>query len=273
MYDVCEDLLNLLIRIFDHMKQQLINKLLQSVHQSYSIIADDFSRTRQSNWTPVESLVQKYVQSGYSIFDAGCGQGRLVQALSDLSLPLTYTGCDMSDSLVHEAQARYGSNYKEVLCSWQVSDITALSLSRYSYNIIFCIASFHHIPSQKLRKKVVRVFHEALKPSGFLIMMNWNLWTRKAFQKYGLASQLFKNMICGYELGDFFIPWKNADEKICTNRYYHSFRLGEFVDLFDSESWDFQEYQNIKCSRNDRGVARSFLTVAQKRNKNSNLKS
>ena len=51
----------------------------------YNKIAKLFSKTRKFLWYDLEPLV-KYTKNGDKILDLGCGNGRLYQLFSDLSI-------------------------------------------------------------------------------------------------------------------------------------------------------------------------------------------
>src|SRR3989339_262342 len=114
--------------------------IMAQVQQMYDEIGTHFSRTRQktygnassSNW-PITDVYLNKLQSGQSVLDIGCGNGKLV---SGLSKGVKYTGTDFSKTLLDEAQALY-PNHKFIFGNiaeeshWKNLD---------KFDAIFCVA-------------------------------------------------------------------------------------------------------------------------------------
>lgn len=133
-------------------------------------------------------------------------------------------------------------------------DILNLSaLPDNGFNIIFMVASFHHIPSKELRQKVMANLQRLLKPGGILIMTNWNLWQigpKKSIWNNILSS--YKLRVINYELPvasyklrlslkDVITLWQNKHPL-----YYYAFTLPELKKLFLSAGFSILENSYVR---------------------------
>ena len=139
-----------------------------------------------------------------------------------------YTGIDNSKALIEIARDRcQGARF-------EVGDATDLPFPAETFDTAVSIAVLHHIPSKELR---IRFFYEArrvLKAGGIFIVTAWDLrpqhllaageWKRlRYYLKEQLAIVAFKSKL---DLGDFFIPWQNKQQ-----RFVRSLTLGEIRGL------------------------------------------
>ncbi|MBN1494223.1 class I SAM-dependent methyltransferase [Candidatus Peregrinibacteria bacterium] len=211
------------------MKESTAKQLLKKVEQDYDLIADEFSETRKWLWPEFEGF-KKYLKDGQTILDLGCGNGRLYPLLKDLK-NLKYVGIDNNKKFVQLAKEKFKS--AKFLYG------NALSIPYSSkVDILFIIASFHHIPSNKLRIKCIQEIKRLLTPNSVLIITVWNLFQPKYFS-YILKS-LFKYFIQlgKYNWNDTFIPWGN--KKVL--RYYHAFNKRELKNLFVKNGFKILEF-------------------------------
>lgn len=244
------------------MRKFLVEKILQDVRSSYASIAEDFSRTRQENWTVLRSILEPSLQSGQRVLDAGCGNGRLVRLLAEGDWDIFYTGFDSSRELLSLARSNFGGHYKRVSCQWQEGELTHLPFPAENFDHVFVLASLHHLPSHQLRQRACAELIRVLKAGGFLLFINWNLWTRAAFRKYHLWPQIFMNLLRGYDWGDFFIPWRDGSGQERVKRYYHGFTDREIRKMFAVYPVSFIRHESMKLASSD--VSQSFVTVLRK---------
>ena len=118
----------------------------------------------------------------------------------------------------------------------------------------------HHIPSQKLREKVLINVKSVLKPNGKLLMTNWNLW-QKRYLKYIIKYTLLKIAETEKEtngikpgdldLQDVFIPWQKKYQ-----RYIHAFTESNIAHLLKKTG--FEIIKNVSNSRNIITVAKLY---------------
>lgn len=206
------------------MNKNTAKKLLKKVREDYTQIASEFSQTRQRPWKDF-SLFKPYINPGDKIADIGCGNGRLYSFLSKIP-NISYTGIDNNETLIKFAQKNYSSTH------FLVADL--LNLPRgVKYDILFSIASLHHIPSQELRNKSVREMNQILKKDGTAIITVWNLF-QKRYRKH-IFKSLFNFIVqlgrCDWN--DTFIPWGKGE----VNRYYHAFTPRELKKLFSANGF------------------------------------
>lgn len=202
------------------------SNIVKKIKSAYDNIADKFSGTRKYNWRGTEKLV-KFVTSGDKVLDLGCGNGRLYQLLEDKSI--NYVGLDISSELIKLAQSNYSkfSNIRFV-----VGDMSQdLPFANNQFDVVFMLASFHHLPSSQSRINLLNELRRVVKPGSKLIMTNWNLAHPKFVKRYDL------------DLGqkDFQIPWKNSQGEILESRYYHLFDKAELRNLFTETGWSVKD--------------------------------
>ena len=228
------------------MNKELAHELLKKVRDDYQKIAEHFSQTRFAPWSEF-SLFKKYVKPSSTVLDAGCGNGRLLDSFKDLQVD--YTGIDASPRLVKLAQDKYPGE------KFIIGDLISLPFSDKQFNSLFCIATFHHIPSQDLRTTVIKEFKRVLKNNGQLIITVWNFWQPKFWRlliKYTILKLVGKNQM---DLGDFLMPWKNPQGKIMINRYVHAFTLSELATLLKENN-----FKIIKSFYSRKGYPASWLS-------------
>ncbi|OIO52051.1 hypothetical protein AUJ78_01760 [Candidatus Peregrinibacteria bacterium CG1_02_41_10] len=169
------------------------------------------------------------VQDMIGILDLGCGSGRLISLVKDY--PVEYVGLDVSDKLLIKAKELIASyklpQYHSIRGKQAISyklisgGMTDLSFSvDDQFDLVFALASFHHLETDKDRLKCLQEIKRALKPDGHLLMTNWNLW-QKRFEKNAVDQN-----------GNLIIPWKNTQSKVLAERVYHRFDLEELEKLF-----------------------------------------
>ncbi len=195
---------------------------MAQVKQDFEEIAPSFSETRQRFWPDLTFLVE-LVRDGEKILDAGCGNGRLLEGIWR---KIDYVGLDSSPTLIKLAEEKYG--IKEGV-KFLVGDVLNLPFKDESFDKVFAIALFHHLPSFELRLQAAKELKRVLKPGGLAIITVWNLWQLK-YLPY-LIWSFFKDFLFGFKIDfrDAFIPWKRGRSKVF--RYVHAFTLVELEKL------------------------------------------
>jgi SAM-dependent methyltransferase len=211
------------------MEEAVADKLRALVKRNYKVIAADFDATRKKEiWPEIRNWTEK-IKTGDRILDAGCGNGRLLEALKDKNLD--YLGIDGSEELIERARLNYPKN------RFLVGDLLDLKkIADTNFDYIFCLAVLQHIPGEALRLKALEEMKNKLRTGGKIIISVWNLWNvggkGKKYRK-----QLFKNWflkICGrnqLDSGDLIFPWKNSRGEAVSERYYHAFTGRELKRL------------------------------------------
>lgn len=211
----------------------------------YNEFSNEFNATRQNLWPELLEF-EKYVKNNQKILDLGCGNGRLVNLLKNYDIE--YVGSDISSDLLNYAKKQDFGKIKNF--QFIESDMLDLEFQNNSFDIIFLIASYHHLRTKSQRIKILTKMKNWLKEDGIIIMTNWNLFQRK-YIKY--IFNLEKK-----SWNDFLIPWKGKGRNVIANRFYHGFRLGELDKLAKNTQFRTLEngYSNTK---------RNIITVLSKK--------
>lgn len=213
---------------------------------AYNSIAELFSSTRDYVWNDVKPLFGM-VPPNATVLDIGCGNGRLYQELAKNQV--NYIGIDSADRLIEVAKQKYPE------ARFIVADMTKIPLQEGIADVIFSIASFHHLPTDELRIQALREMKRLLKPDGKVIMLNWNLYSNWARGK-DFSSD---------ENGDFYIPWKDAKKQVLATRYYHGFMLEDLHDLAEQAGLMIEKQYYSKDGRQSSlGPGDNIVTVLEK---------
>lgn len=201
------------------MNQKTIEKLQLIVRDNYESIASDFNETRKKPLWPALADILRDVQDRQSVLDVGCGNGRLLEAMSVKSIE--YFGIDQSRELIALAQKNYPTY------SFGVGDILSLGdITQKKYDWVTSIAVLHHIPGDELRQKALRELQVRMKDDGRIILTVWNLWQHKKYKH--LIWQFAWQKIIGrhkMDFGDLLFSWKNQNDITEKQRYYHAFTV------------------------------------------------
>jgi ubiquinone/menaquinone biosynthesis C-methylase UbiE len=205
------------------------------IKRAYDQVADHFNLTRQKALPSQLIQFKQYLANGQRILDLGCGSGRIIRVLKDFEIDCVFT--DISEKQLNYARKEDRGKIKSA--EFIVQDILDSSFPKNKFDVIFCIATFHHLKTRKDRIKFLKNVYSWLKPDGYFLMTNWNLW-----QKKYLA---YRNIWKG--LGNFMVPYKNNDGQVLAQRFYHSFTHQELKKLlikigFRIEKIDLSESGN-----------------------------
>ncbi len=183
------------------MKKKLVDYLLSLVKHNYNEIAVSFDATRKKELWPQIRELAAAIKDGESILDAGCGNGRLLEALKDKKVG--YLGIDNSPELIKAAKINYP------LREFRVADILDLEkIPEHDFDHIFCLAVLQHIPSRELRIKFLKNLGAKLKASGVLVVSSWNLGRIPKYRRMIFRNRWLK-LLGRYPLGvrDLVFPW------------------------------------------------------------------
>ncbi len=209
-----------------------------------------------------------------TIFDAGCGTGRLCQLMQPFG---TVSGCDLSEQAIALARQRGLANISR-------QDLNNLNLEPRHYDVITSIDVLYHRWVTNDIAVLARL-HDALKPGGILIL-NLVAWpflysdhdvavhTRERYTRPVLAERLER---CGYTLdrltyrvGFLFPPI--AVYRLLSRRPDHGVPATEQAsDVHLPPGWlnrillGLMRAENRLLARHDLPVGTSVFAVARRR--------
>lgn len=149
------------------------------------------------------------VQPGSVIADAGCGNGRNIEAIAEKA-KLVYA-FDSAPKMVALAKAHEGKKIKVFQASF-----SRIPLPNASCDAVFCINALHHLRTQALRERAVAEFERILKPGGLLFVSVWNR-DQPRFDKVKKANAR--------------VPFSTPKGKVM--RFYHFFTEDELLQLLE----------------------------------------
>ncbi len=222
--------------------------LIQKTRDDYNKIAKHFSGTRHSLWPELVQF-KPFLHDGQQILDWGCGNGQLLGLFKDFAIH--YTGIDQSAELLKIARKTHAAEIKNGKARFYCNANKNKTFPANYFDIVFMVASFHHLPDRRSRLSVLKQIYEEMKPGGRLIMTVWNLasdWAKEKLKKD------YKKI--GEQ--DFLIPWKDPTGRVVVERYYHYFLPEEIGELLTTtgfvnepnEAYNRQEFKSEKGGRN-----------------------
>jgi SAM-dependent methyltransferase len=212
------------------MHDHLSHSIRKQVQSSYSVIASEFSATRQKPWPEFEHFLT-YVRPESKILDLGCGNGRLAGLLS--AKAVEYLGIDNNSALLALAREQHPDD------RFKLADMVGLDLPEGAFDTLFCVAVFHHLPDKKTRRQAASHMHRVLREDGILILTVWNLFQWKYVE--AILSAVFSFVLhlgFRYAWNDTWISW--GERKI--KRYYHAFLPKELLRYFSLSQWKIEDF-------------------------------
>ena len=204
------------------MKNSYAKYLIKKTEDDYNRIATAFSNKR-SYITPDLLEFKKYVASGDKVLDLGCGNGRLLDVLSDIEID--YLGVDLSANLLEIAQEKHKSN------RFLKMDGEKIPARDESFDVIFCLAVLHHLPSSRERVQLLKEVRRVLKPGGKLILTVWNLRLKKEVRRTIFFNNIKRLLhLLAFDDGDILYPFRDGNSEVLAHRYLHCFTEKELVE-------------------------------------------
>lgn len=239
------------------MQKSSAEKTIEQVRVAYNTIAEHFSQTRHSAWKSVDDLLDAYVHHGESVIDIGCGNGRFVESFKKRGI--TYTGTDISQELLAQAQKKYPHEH------FVQANMEHLPFPDAHFNHALLVASFHHIPSHEKRVATLREIARIVKPGGMIMMTNWNLHQLRYWRLHvrTLIDHIFRRS--SFERGDVLVPWKSQHGELKAERYYHSFTPAELRVLQRESGLEMvEQYYELHGDRVSRRKGQNIITILKK---------
>jgi SAM-dependent methyltransferase len=228
-------------------------RLIALNQQFYQTFGREFSSTRQRLQPGVKRILER-LAGAESILDLGCGNGELARELARRGFSGQYLGLDFSLALLREVGELPGNfNFAEAdltILNWEKNidrviarnEATKQSPGRRgdcfgaknaprndtSFDIVFCFAVLHHIPSLQLRLNLLNKVHALLAPGGQFIHSEWQFLSseklRGRIQRWSEIGLTEADM----DPGDYLLDWRSGGRGL---RYVHHFDEAELEAL------------------------------------------
>lgn len=222
-----------------------MHDIIQKTREAYNLIAQHFSNTRHRLWDELSEF-SDLIHDGHHILDWGCGSGRIIMLFKDKKVK--YYGVDQSAGLIAEAEKNFADEIKQGWVEFFVTDKKEKDFPEEIFDVVFMIASFHHLPNYKHRLALLKKVYKEMKTGGKIVLANWNLkseWT----QKNKTMNQFAPN--------DFMVTWKDAEGQPQAEIYYHHFEPEELKNLLSEAGFKVLKNNYDKQNRN-------LITLAEK---------
>lgn len=206
----------------------------------YNNFAKTFSISRNKlKWEEIDYFLDKILKNNkkIDILDVACWNWRLVWEILSKKIKLwDYLWIDLSIWLLNEAREKYRLfNFLEL-------NMLDLDKINKKYDIIFYIASFHHLDNYENRLSVLKKAYDLLKKWWMIFMTNWALNSSLNYDKY-------KKSIINWSINKFWSIDYNIKIGRFT-RYYHCFTLEELNNLFLNSNFKILENRLFENNKN-----------------------
>lgn len=208
------------------------------MNQKSNVDYDDFAETfwqsrRGMHWSEIDEIITQFIETyqheSGKIADIWCGNGRLLMHIighpraADFQKFTTYVWLDASVELLKQASSdtSFSDFYPHTF--WSLGDMREMKilLSQHGeFDVIFFIASFHHLATNEERISVLKQAKTLLSKNGRIIMTNWNL-SHSTQWKYQ------DSKIADYPDGSADYSVKIGEH----SRFYHAFSHEEYISL------------------------------------------
>ena len=215
------------------MQEHVVEKLLALNRQFYDQFAVQFSDTRGPQQPGLLRLVQHLPRSG-TMLDVGCGNGRLAHLLDDQNRPLTYVGLDQNESLLAIAR-RQAFALRHVRADFRQVDVAASgwnqTLAARSFDAITLLAVLHHLPAERLRRKVLSDLLPLLRPTGVVAVSTWQFLSSQRLRRKIVPWSQASLTPADVDPGDYLLDWRRGGTGL---RYCHLISETELRELAQS---------------------------------------
>jgi tRNA (uracil-5-)-methyltransferase TRM9 len=231
------------------MQPDVTLKLIQVNRDFYREFANSFSSTRQRLQPGVQRVIAG-IPPEASLLDIGCGNGTLALELAESGLQGQYVGIDGSKALVDIAAGQKISRTTFIQRDLTEPD-WASNLLYSPYDQIFCFATLHHIPGEKLRLQILEQVQGLLKPGGSFTLSNWQprnspkLSERiQPWARLGLRDEQV-------DPGDLLLDWRRDGQGL---RYVHEYSEQELRSLAEKAGFMVNEVFSSDGETGDLGL-------------------
>jgi len=205
----------------------------------YNNFAKTFSNSRKKmKWEEIEYFLDYIkLEKNIDILDIWCWNWRLLWELLNSNLNIwNYLWIDLSSWLLTEAKKQY-SNY-----NFLELNMTNIDKIDWKFDVIFFIASFHHLDNIDNRLETLKKAYSLLNKWWKIFVTNWALDSKLNFDKYNKSiikwsENKFWSTDYDIKIGEYF-------------RYYHCFNLLELEYLFTKSWFKIMENKLFKNEKN-----------------------
>jgi SAM-dependent methyltransferase len=164
------------------------------VLETYSKIAEDFSRTRYKPWPSVFKFLEQ-IPNLAILADIGCGNCKnlKLRPINSIGIDIIYEFVEMGLKL--GLDTRLGS-------------ILDIPLETNSVDYCMSIAVLHHLSTEEHRLKGLNELIRITKPNG---KIHFQVWSYEQPEKSKRK----------FTIGDNFVDWKDTDSNLISKRYYY----------------------------------------------------
>jgi tRNA (uracil-5-)-methyltransferase TRM9 len=229
------------------MDQKIITQLNQLNTDFYNQIASDFSDTRSVPWEgwqkllPYLNTLASQKDQKLNVLDIGCGNGRFFTFLNEnLSDSFNYWGVDNSQELLklipkntdQQANFSYYDVIEGLLNETLVTDLQKLNSK---FEVITLFGVLHHIPSFKLRQKLIHQLQKLLTKNGTLIITAWQFTDSPNLLKRAVSPEKIGLKNNDLETNDYILDWQRGNHNSAF-RYAHLTIEQEMTDLIQGSN-------------------------------------
>lgn len=222
------------------MNQRTVERLVALNRAFYAEFARPFSASRSLSDPALVSILP-YLPRQARILDVGCGNGRLAHLLDRERPGSSYIGVDAVPELVELARARAGA-LVNVTAEFWVIDITQPEWHRALHSgtrgpqsdCVVALAVLHHIPSSRLRQRVLRDLAGVLAPEGLLVLSTWQFRGSARMRRKIVDWSEIDMSVEELEPGDYLLDWKRGGRGL---RYCHLVDEAEIESLAAAEGF------------------------------------
>ena len=220
-------------------------RLIELNRDFYNRFGRPFSATRQ-RIQPGVRRVLGLLKGDENILDLGCGNGELARELAKRGQRGLYLGVDFSLPLLQEAETLpegfYARFVQADLTSPSLMEVIASSRKvgtrqfprKAKFDIVFCFAVLHHIPSHELRLNLLRIVPHLLKEDGLFIHSNWQFLNSEKLRARIRPWEAAEIPTSEVDAGDYLLDWRSGGKGL---RYVHHFDEKELDELAKAASF------------------------------------
>jgi len=208
-----------------------------SLMEEYSKITPKYIQVKSRPWRDFQNYLL-HIGKHHSLptegilVDIGTGNGRNLELFtdqewqflaSDLSLDLLRNIIDLPVHKLHTLN----------------NDMRYIPIRREAANLALCIASAHHLRSNKEIINLLESVSIILNSGGYFILSFWRRWKPDTRKKMLLDLIMFpvkKIFRTNWRHGDIYLPWFTEDKKVIAKRYYHLFTRKELIKILKTSN-------------------------------------